>query len=98
MIETTEYKDPVTGRLYKALQDGDSVIPIGPPEGLVDALELPEPFATTLHNILYARGILTYADATKPKALIGALQEALTLDAQKLAEVFSRFEKEEVVP
>lgn len=97
MIETTEYKDPLTGRLYQAHKDGEAIIPIGPPEGLVDSLELPEPFATTLHNILYARGIFTYADATKPKALIGALQEALTLDAQKLAEAFSKFEKEEVV-
>lgn len=97
MIETVEHRDPLTGRLYKAYKDGDAVMLIGPPEGLVDALELPEPFATTLHNIMYARGIFTFGDASKPRALIGALQEALSLDAQKLAEAFSKFEKEEVV-
>lgn len=97
MIETVEHKDPATGRLYKAWQDGDAIILVGPPEGLVDSLELPEPFATTLHNVLYRRGIFTFADAAKPKALMGALQEALTLDVQKIAEAFSKFEKEEVV-
>jgi hypothetical protein len=97
VIETIEYKDPETGRLYKAYQDGDVLITIGPPEGLVDSLGLPEPFATTLHNILYNRGIFTYADASKPRALVGALQEALSLDSQRLAEAFSKFEKEEVV-
>jgi hypothetical protein len=97
MIETTEYKDPATGRLYKAHQDGEAVIPIGPPDGLVDSLNLPEPFATTLHNVLYQRGIFTFADAARPRALQGALQEALNLDVQRLAEAFSKFEKEEVV-
>ena len=96
-METIEHRDPETGRLYKALKDFDKLIIIGPPEGLVDSLNLPEPFATTLHNILYARGIFTHTDASKPKILLGALQEALSLDVQRLAEAFLKFEKEEVV-
>lgn len=85
------------GRKYKAYvspdeQTGAFVI-VGPPEGLVDTLSLPEPFATTLHNILYERGIFTYADAAKKNVILGALQEALRIDAQKLAEEFLKYEK-----
>lgn len=85
------------GRKYKAYvspdeQTGAFVI-VGPPEGLVDTLSLPEPFATTLHNILYERGIFTYADAAKKNVILGALQEALQIDAQKLAEEFLKYEK-----
>jgi hypothetical protein len=93
-METIEHTDE-KGRLYKAFTNGaGQVIIIGPPEGLVDELKLPEPFATTLHNILYHRGMLTYRDAMlAQKELIGALQEALQLDSQKLMEMFFRFEQ-----
>lgn len=65
---------------------------IGPPEGIVDALELPEPFATRLHNILFNRGLLTYEDVVKnPKQLLGAMQEALSLDVQKLQEAYFKY-------
>lgn len=85
------------GRKYKALRDGDLVILLGPPEGLVDELDLPEPFATNLHNALYARGLLTISDVTKKtQAIFGALQEALSIDQQKVMECFYRFEHEEV--
>src|SRR5688572_19079747 len=97
-MERIEHRDPQTGRLYEALTDGGQVVIIGPPEGLVDSLNLPEPFATNLHNVLYRRRIFTYQDAGKHQNLLGALQEALNLDVQRLAEAFSKFEKEEVVP
>ena len=77
------------GRKYEALVEGDNTIIIGPPEGLVDEAGLSEPFATYLHNILHARGILTRKDL-KGQALIGALQEAYGLDAQKLAELYHK--------
>jgi len=79
------------GRLYKAYQDGELVVIIGPPEDLVDDLGLPEEFGTVLHNILYRRGILNYKDAAKNmNNLQGALQEAYRLDVQKLmATLFS---------
>lgn len=83
------------GRLYKAIREGDNVIVMGPPEGLVDELGLPEPFATSLHNILYRRGVLSYADATKnPNNVLGAYQEALRLDVQKLIEGFFKYGQE----
>ena len=83
------------GRKYEALSDGNgNVIVLGPPEGLVDDMKLPEPFATTLHNILYARHIFHYKDAQNRNNLIGALQEALNLDAQKLNEAFFKYQEE----
>ena len=63
-MEKIEHTDEL-GRKYQALKDGDIVMPLGPPEGLVDELGLPEPIATRLHNALYRRGILTYQDATR---------------------------------
>lgn len=83
------------GRLYKAYQDGDLVIIIGPPEDFVDDLGLPEPFGTKLHNILYRRGILNYQDATRNmNNLQGALQEAYALDVQKLTEALFKYNQE----
>ncbi len=85
------------GRKYKAYSDGsdEGVVIIGPPEGLVDELELPEPFATRLHNIFYVRGFINYEDVVKAKnGLMGALQEALSIDVQKLNETFYKYEKE----
>lgn len=85
------------GRKYKAYVSPDeqagAFVVVGPPEGLVDALGLPEPFATNLHNILYERSIFTYGDAAKKNAILGALQAALQIDAQKLTEEFLKYEK-----
>src|SRR3990167_11457471 len=98
-MEHTNWKYPLTGRWYAVLEDGDARMVIGPPEELVDRLELPEPFATHLHNILHRRGIFTYQDATrKHQELAGALQEALNLDAQRLHEQYYHLQKEEVLP
>ena len=83
------------GRKYKAYGDGDGVVIIGPPEGLVDEIGLPEPFATRLHNIMYMRGFFCYNDVVKSQgSLLGALQEALAIDVQKLSEKFFNYEKE----
>lgn len=96
MMERVEWIDPNTQRKYQVMRDelGNDII-IGPPEGLVDTLKLPEPFATTLHNILYNRGLFNSGEVKKnPSVLIGALQEALNLDVQKLTEAFFIYEKE----
>jgi len=82
------------GRKYEALQEGDQVMKVGPPEGLVDFL--PEPFATNLHNALFRRKIFTFKQASSNGALQGAINEALTLTAQRLSDEFAKFEKEEV--
>lgn len=93
-METIMHTD-LKGRNYEAIQDGELLIIKGPPEGLVDSLNLPEPFATTLHNILYARRIFNSHDIAKdPRNLLGALQEALMLDVQKLTEAYFKFEQE----
>lgn len=95
-MQQIEWEDSKNGRKYRVLRDGASNdIIIGPPEGLVDDLKLPEPFATTLHNILYNRGLFNSAAVAKdPRVLIGALQEAMNLDVQKLTEAFWHYEQE----
>jgi hypothetical protein len=91
-MERGEYVDE-KGRKYAALMNGsEQRILLGPPEGMMETLGLPEPFATTLHNILYARGLLNYAAAARQN-LIGALQEAMQLDAQRLLEAYFKYEQ-----
>ena len=87
------------GRKYKVLLDDSTnqelSIIIGPPEGVVDEMGLPEPFATRLHNNLCDRGIFTYKDiSSNQRSALGALQEALNIDIQKLAEAYLNYEKE----
>lgn len=90
-MDIIEYIDPENGRKYQAYVDdqGGRIIK-GPPEGLVDSLNLPEPFATKLHNVLYDRGIFDYATAARGQNLVGALQEALLVDAQILLDAFRK--------
>lgn len=83
------------GRNYAAIADdaGEFIIK-GPPEGLVDSLGLPEPFATNLHNALHRLGLLDQKTVfQKPHLIQGALQEAYMLDSQRLTEAFFRFEE-----
>lgn len=88
-IEHTDEK----GRKYWAFSNGEEKIIIGPPEGLVDTLSLPEPFATNLHNALFNRGILHYQDIVRSgNALFGILQEVLQVDVQRLTEAFFKYE------
>lgn len=85
----------IEGRFYEAYVDGEHQVIKGPVEGLVDELELPEEFATRLHNALHRRGILTYNDAVKKSAqLMAALQEAYRLDAQRLMQAFYNSQNE----
>lgn len=97
-METVEHIDE-KGRKYRAYQSGEMRVMAGPPEGLVDDLGLPEPFATTLHNILYERGLFSSREVTqKPREIQGALQEALSLDVQRLTEAYFKYERQEVSP
>lgn len=94
-MERTEFVDS-QGRYYVALTNGGTErIIVGPPEGLVDSFNLPEPFATNLHNVLYRMKVLNYQDIRKnPNLVRGALQEVYGVDAAKLTEAFFNFEKE----
>ena len=97
-MNESEYKDE-KGRLYRVLSNGnpEMAIIVGPPEGLVDSLDLPEPFATDLHNALYRRGVFNMKIVNKnPGNLMGALQEILRLDTQRLTEAFFKYENQEV--
>lgn len=86
------------GRKYTAHVSDDvppgAYIVIGPPEGLVDTLGLPEPVATRLHNILYDRKIFKFKDLSANGMAHAIMQELYSLDTQKLAEAFAKFETE----
>ena len=92
----------LNGRKYLAYispdeQRGAHVI-IGPKEGLVDSLGLPEPIATNLHNALYDRKLFSYSDiVANQRNAVGALQEVLNLDAQRLVQAFFEFENEKIM-
>lgn len=91
----------IEGRKYMAYispdeQSGAHVI-IGPPEGLVDAMGLPEPFATRLHNVLFDRKIFTYKDIVAGRSTaVGIMQYALGLDVQKLVEAYFNYGTETI--
>jgi len=83
------------GRNYEALVEGESHIVLGPPEGLVDELGLPEETATRLHNVLHARGLLTYSDIRKRSGeLLGVWQEVLMSDVQRLYQLFQQYHQD----
>lgn len=88
------------GRKYWVIVSEDAptgaYVKVGPPEGIVDGLGLPDDIATRLHNILYDRRIFTYEDISRPGASLGALQEALSVDAQRLAEAFAHYQTEPI--
>jgi len=90
----------VNGRKYEVIFSPDmppgAYVIVGPPEGLMESMGLPEPFATRVHNILYYRRIFTYKDISGSRIATGVLQEAIQLDAQLLAEAFYNYEKESV--
>lgn len=71
-------------------------VTVGPPEGLVDDLGYPEPFATNLHNILYERHLFTYEEISKKGAALGAIQEAVQAEAYRLVEAFAQVHREPV--
>jgi hypothetical protein len=63
-------------------------IPVGPPD-VVDHLNLPEPFATTLHNQLFERGLLTAQDVRhKTGSLQGAIAAAMMVDVARIHEAY----------
>lgn len=91
----TRVHSAVGNRLYETMQSGDHVLIVGPHEGLVDELGLPEEAATRLHNILYRRKLYNYTQVSShPQEVFGAIQEFYALDVQKLVEAFYRFEQE----
>ena len=69
-------------------------VPLGPPH-IVDNLGYPEPFATVLHNELFARGLWSIKEVdANPNALRGAIQKALRVDIHILMSSYREIEKE----
>lgn len=98
-MRTVDYTDE-RGRKYRVkLPEGitdeqaELGIPIGPPD-VVDYLEIPEPFATALHNQLFMRGLFTAKDIRASKnALQGAFMAAINADAARVYEAYVSLEK-----
>lgn len=98
-MRDVEYTDP-RGRKYRVyLPEGEPVerapmgIPIGPPD-VVETLGIAEPFATRLHNELYARGLFTADIARrKPTELQAAIMSAAKVDAQTVYKAFVETEE-----
>ena len=89
----------VKGRKYlvELPEDSDNTdlgIMIGPPD-FVDELNLPEPFATKLHNQMFSRGLFSLADLRRrPAEVQAALQSAFKLDAATIVNAYHEAEKE----
>lgn len=73
--------------------DAEKGVPIGPPD-IVDELELPEPFATRLHNELFNNRLWGLDIIRKrPKILFGILQRLLKVDVHMIINAYAQFEK-----
>lgn len=87
------YKD-AEGRKFKVLLPDDSGddeaeygIPIGPPD--LSELGLPLSIEVKLNNQLFARGLFKKEDLKKRRQdLLGALQSALSIDANKIEALY----------
>lgn len=89
----------VDGRKYIVLlpegaDNPDLGIPYGPPP-FVDDLELPEPFATRLHNQMFNRSLFSLNDLRqRPREVQAALQAVFRMDAATILDAYAKAEKE----
>lgn len=101
-MRQVDYKDE-KGRYHRVKLPDDAPddqaplgVLVGPPD-VVDYLNLPEPFATTLHNQLYHRGLFTAKDIRKRSVeLQGAILAALAVDTGRLHEAYVHLENEAI--
>jgi len=101
-VREVDYQDE-RGRKYRVrlpdeASDDEAAdgVPVGPVE-VADALGLPEPVATRLHNELHRRGLWNLREVKRrPDALLGALQATLNVDVQVLLKAFSDYESQAV--
>jgi hypothetical protein len=74
-------------------EEAESGIPVGPPD-VVDAIGLPEPQATRLHNAFFDHKLWNaHIVRQNPKLLFGLLQSVLKVDVHKIMEAFSELER-----
>jgi hypothetical protein len=94
MMKKAEYIDE-RGRKYQVLIPDDAPlenahmgIVVGPPD-VADMLNIPEPFATRLHNAFYRRKIFSALDVKRrPNEVASAIGSALAID---VAEIHAKF-------
>lgn len=80
--------------LPEGVENVDLGVLIGPPE-FVDYLGLPEPFATRLHNQMFARKLFTLSDLQKRSQEIqAALQSAFRVDVASIMTAYKEAEQE----
>lgn len=99
-MKNVDYKDN-RGRWYRVRLPDDATmdqvnigIPVGPPD-VVDALALPEPYATNLHNQLFMRNLFSANDVRKnAAALQGAIMAAMSADVSSLYQAYVDLETE----
>ncbi|NIM48324.1 MAG: hypothetical protein GTO22_03545 [Gemmatimonadales bacterium] len=99
-MRKVDYADE-RGRMYRVLlppdapdEEASSGIPVGPPD-VVDAVGLPEPMATRLHNLLHKRGLFDVKTVRRtPQALQSAIQSAYRVDVHILMQAYIESEKE----
>lgn len=92
-VKTVEYVDS-RGRKYKValpVTAPDSAASYGTVLGPadIDALGLPEPYATKLHNELYARDIISATDAAaRRNDIMSAFFAVFRLDTQRIVDLY----------
>lgn len=80
--------------LPEGVDNVDLGIPVGPPEFL-DFLDMPEPFATRLHNQMFDRKLFTLRDLQKRSNEVqAALQSAFRIDVASIVQAYHESEKE----
>ena len=96
-MKQVQWKDD-KGRLFMSKienhepdENAPGGILLGPPDVLGE-LELPEEIATNLHNQLFHRKLWTLQDVERnPQQLLGALQAALNINAQKIMLLYRNY-------
>jgi hypothetical protein len=74
--------------------EAEKGIPIGPPD-VVDALGLPEPMATEIHNKLFEHKIFTAKDAARnPQKLHSVIQSTFKLCTARMMEAFRNLNRD----
>lgn len=96
-LDYTDYR----GRKYRVLLADDMAdseaaqgVHLGPLD-VVDGLDLPEPYATRLHNELHRRKLYRVRDIrARGNELVLAVQCAFKVDAQQLSEQYTLIERD----
>jgi hypothetical protein len=98
-MRKVEYE--VNGRKFltmlpEGVDNVDLGVPIGPPE-FTDFLNLPEPFATRLHNQFFNRKLFTLQDLQKrPQEIQAALMSAMRVDMSTIMRAYKEAEQETI--